>query len=137
MEHHNMGTNGARQFRESLESLIGVSEQLSTSLMTRDASQINAAVREHDEVVDAMKGSLDQAAARLDDTSDHRREAKRLCDKLRRVQQSNKRLASSFLTAMNRALIQIRIPSGNQVGTYGATGAVTVPSSPMFISQQG
>jgi hypothetical protein len=140
MRPHNNKAGGAGQFRESLkslESLVVVSEQLHQSLMTRDASQISAAVQEQEQIADAMRQQLDAATGGLDDSPEHRSEAKRLCGRLRRMQQSNKRLASSFLAAMNRALIQIRIPSGNAVGTYSAAGAVTVPRSPMFVSQQG
>jgi hypothetical protein len=140
MKSHNNEAGGGGQFSESLkslESLVVVSEQLQKSLMTRDALQISAAVQQQDQIAAAMRQQLDVAAGGLDDSPEHRSEAKRLCGRLRRMQQSNKRLASSFLSAMNRALIQIRVPSGNDVGTYSAAGAVTVPCSPMFVSQQG
>ena len=140
MRPHKHGTDEAGELGESLESLeslVVVSEQLHKSLMTRDASQISAAAQAQEEVAEAVGQQFDAAAGGRDESPEHRREAKRICGRLRRMQQSNKRLASSFLAAINRDLIRIRIPSENDVGSYGAAGAVAVPCSPMFVSQKG
>lgn len=121
-----------QEVAEELHRLIDVSRQLREAMLTRDPTAIQTVVEQNDQ----MRPSPALIAAPAEVLEDE--EIGRLTQQLRRLQESNRLLATTFLK-LYRNIFQPR-----QEGTYGETGLYgrsvrrdLMPAGPMLIHQTG
>ena len=128
----NLAAEQIDEITNELQHLIGVSSRLREAMLTRDAERIQAIVEE--------QNGLRPSAALLTATPDtlNDQEVGRLAQRLQRLQESNRLLASTF-SKLYRNMLQPRSVTGGAGGqAYGRLGqAESAGSNSLLIQQTG
>lgn len=114
--------------------MLEVAQRLRDAMMTRDAEAIQNVVSEQDELQELVYEVPHGAGAALQDDPD----VKRVAEKLRRLQQGNRMLASAFLGVYRNTFKSSDTAKQEDPGMYGRNGAVfgTAPAS-ILVQQTG
>ncbi len=122
--------------------LRSISEALRTALIARDVDGILRAVQEQEQIVNSCRG-LRIARPPATRASGHdtppvvTTELRGLMADIQRLQQTNHRVATAFLEAMDRTLASLGVGAPRRRVTYGMEGWNRAPSTPMLFQQRG
>jgi hypothetical protein len=120
-----------------LHELLKASQALRDALVTRDADAIQAAVSRQEKSAEACM----KAHATRPEGGDTARggvaEDRALAEGIRRIQQTNRRVAGGFLSVIDRTLASLGAGTLRHPVTYGADGWSRPSSAPVLVHQLG
>jgi len=122
--------------------LRAVSETLRSAMIARDVDGILRAVQEQEQVVNSCRElrTTRPPAARTSQNQpppETSHELRVLMTEIQRLQQTNRRLASAFLEAVDRTLSSLGVGAPRRRVTYGMDGWSRASSTPVIFQQRG
>ena len=125
------------ELSSKLSELEEASGVLKNALVTRNVEGIWKALSNQEKIVSWFYENLDSNTGATRGSGEKAQEHKSLIARIKRIQSTNKALASGFLKVIERTMSSLSEAQKTKTGTYGSSGVMSRINKPILVQQSG